>query len=472
MKKPTVVIIGAGPAGLGAAWQLCRQDKARVVVLEKQDQVGGNTGSFELAGIPVDFGSHRLHPACDAHILDDLRKLLGDDLLDRPRHGRIRLRGKWIHFPLKPVDLVLRLPWSFGFGVACDSVKKFFSGSDHKQAESFATVLRAGLGRTICEDFYFPYARKIWGLEPEVLSAIQARRRVSAGSLGKMVKKVLSAVPGLKPPGSGRFYYLRKGFGQISESIAQAAQDEGAALRMGASVTNIDMGNPHKVHVRINDNDEIIEADYVWSTIPLAILSKVVSPKPDQAVYQAADSLPSRAMVLVYLVLEQSQFTPFDAHYFPEAHIKLTRLSEPKNYSARSEPADCTVLCGEVPCQVGDDVWNATDDQLGDLMRDALLQSGLPVRCQVRQVVSCRLPHAYPVYLTGYEKHFQTLDDWSSTLDHILTFGRQGLFAHDNTHHALAMAYAAVDCLSADGTFDQAGWASYREAFKSHVVED
>ncbi len=472
MKKPTVVIIGGGPAGLGAAWQLCLQDKANVVVLEKLGQVGGNTGSFELAGIPVDFGSHRLHPACDAHILDDLRKLLGDDLLDRPRHGRIRLRGRWIHFPLKPVDLVLRLPWSFGFGVACDSVKKIFSGSQKTQEETFATVLRAGLGRTICEDFYFPYARKIWGLEPEVLSAIQARRRVSAGSLGKMVKKVLSAVPGLKPPGSGRFYYLRKGFGQICDTIAQAAKDEGAALRLGASVTKIEMGSPHQVHVRVDEKDEIIEADYVWSTIPLAVLSKVISPTPDQSVLQAADGLSSRAMVLAYLVLEQSQFTPFDAHYFPEAHIKLTRLSEPKNYSVRKEPADCTVLCGEIPCQVGDEVWNSTDEQLGEMMCDALSQSGLPVKSRVREVVTRRLPHAYPVYLTGYEKHFQALDDWSSTLDHVLTFGRQGLFAHDNTHHALAMAYAAVECLSADGTFDLSSWASYREAFKSHVVED
>ncbi len=472
MNKPTVVMIGAGPAGLGAAWQLCRQQKGDAIVLEKLGQLGGNTGSMEIAGIPVDFGSHRLHPACDTHILNDLRKLLGDDLLDRPRHGRIRLRGRWIHFPLKPIDLVMRLPWSFGFGVACDSLKKFFSSGHVQGAESFATVLHAGLGHTICEDFYFPYARKIWGEEPEALSAIQARRRVSAGSLGKMVRKVLSAVPGLKPPGAGRFYYLRKGFGQICDSIAQAAKDEGADIRLNASVNKIEVGRPHQIHVRKDKADVIIEADYVWSTIPLGILSKIVSPTPDETVRKAADSLQSRAMVLVYLVLEQSQFTPFDAHYFPEAHIKLTRLSEPKNYSARSEPSDCTVLCGEVPCRLGDEVWSATDDNLGDMMRDALDRSGLPVRCRVRQVVTRRLPHAYPIYLSGYENHFQTLDDWSSTLEHVLTFGRQGLFAHDNTHHALAMAYAAVDCLSSDGAFDKTRWASYREAFRSHVVED
>src|SRR6478672_5158802 len=118
MAKPRIIILGAGPAGVGAAWQLTRQEKAEVTVLEQRDVVGGNAGSFELAGMRVDYGSHRLHPACDPEILRDIRTLLGNDLLDRLRHGRIRLCGRWIHFPLKPSDLALGLPPSFSFGVA------------------------------------------------------------------------------------------------------------------------------------------------------------------------------------------------------------------------------------------------------------------------------------------------------------------------------------------------------------------
>ena len=113
MSKPHVVILGAGPAGLGAAYRLSRRGLAQVTVLERNAWIAGNAGSFELAGMQVDYGSHRLHPACDPEVLDDIRSLLGDDLLDRPRHGRIRLRGRWIHFPLKPLDLALRLPPTF-----------------------------------------------------------------------------------------------------------------------------------------------------------------------------------------------------------------------------------------------------------------------------------------------------------------------------------------------------------------------
>ena len=155
-----------------------------------------NAGSFDVDGIRVDFGSHRLHHACDPAILADLQDVLGSDLVDMPRHGRIRLRGKWVHFPLKPVDLMLRLDKRFAAGTLRDMAARTVGGKK-AEGESFASVLQANLGPTICEDFYFPYARKIWGREPEQLSGIQARRRVSAGSFRKLARKVMSAVPGL-----------------------------------------------------------------------------------------------------------------------------------------------------------------------------------------------------------------------------------------------------------------------------------
>src|ERR1700691_1677961 len=110
---PHVVILGAGPAGVGAAYELARTARARVTVLEQRDVVAGNAGSFELDGVWVDYGSHRLHPACDSEILSNLRELMEEDLLDRPRHGLIRLENQWIHFPLKPADLLLRMPKKF-----------------------------------------------------------------------------------------------------------------------------------------------------------------------------------------------------------------------------------------------------------------------------------------------------------------------------------------------------------------------
>ena len=471
-KPPLVAILGAGPAGLGAAWRLARQNKADAVVIEQRDDVGGNSGSFDLGGLFVDYGSHRLHPACRPEILRDLRELLQDDLLDRPRHGRIRLRGRWIHFPLKPLDMLFGLPLSFGLGVARDALRKFMRHSRNGGPETFASVLERSLGQTICRDFYFPYAVKIWGAPPQELSAIQARRRVSAGSLAKMVRKALGGVPGFKPSGAGRFFYPRCGFGQISRAIADAARAEGAAIQLGATVRQLRLGAPHRVEIECGGKISGLEADYVWSTIPITALARIANPPAPRPVIEASRRIRYRAMVLVYLVIEQPQFTPFDAHYFPETEIRLTRLSEPKNYSSMTEPANRTALCGELPCEVNDAVWRASDEELAELAQDALARCGLPIRSRILRVETRRLAYAYPIYDQGYEEAFAQLDEWTSSLDRVLTFGRQGLFAHDNTHHALAMAYAAVDCLSENGEFDLARWADYRDEFAEHVVED
>lgn len=465
-----VAILGAGPAGLGAAFKLARRGSFAVTVFERGGSPGGNAGSFEIDGLRVDYGSHRLHPSCRPDILADIRAMLGDELLDRPRHGRIRLRGRWVHFPLKPLDLALNLPPDFLFGVARDAALKPFRP---RAGDSFASVLERGLGRTICRDFYFPYAVKMWGLPPDQLDPEQAQRRVSAGSLSKMARKILNAVPGLKAKGAGRYFYPRRGYGQISEGFLEAAERAGASVRFSATVTGVEWANGSVVAVSATtpQGEMRIEPRQIFSTIPLPALVRALRPTAPEAVLASAAALSYRAMILIYLVLDADRFTEYDAHYFPELDIPITRLSEPKNYSLAAVPG-VTVLCAELPCSAGDAVWNASDEELGRLVLSALERAGIPVRVPLRKVETRRLRQAYPIYTRGFREHFDRLDAWVSAVDGLITFGRQGLFAHDNTHHALAMAYAAADCLRDDGGFDRARWADYRLEFQSHVVED
>jgi protoporphyrinogen oxidase len=176
-------------------------------------------------------------------------------------------------------------------------------------------------------------------------------------------------------------------------------------------------------------------------------------------------------MLLIYLVLETEQFTEFDAHYFPGEDVSITRLSEPKNYSLHRQPG-VTVLCAELPCSKASRWWTTSDDELGELVKRDLAAAGLPVRVPVRRVAVRRLAQAYPIYTRSYREHFDRIDEWVGGVDNLLTFGRQGLFAHDNTHHTLAMAYAASECLADDGRLDLAKWRAHRREFETHVVED
>ena len=469
MSEPHVVVLGGGPAGCGAAYQLRRKGKARVTLVERNSFVGGNAGSFEAGNQFLDFGSHRLHSACAPEILQDLHDMLGSDLAHRDRHGRIRLRDKWLHFPLKITDLMLRLDRAFAFSVASNMISRTLFGTAD-EGDTFASVLKANLGNAMCEHFYYPYSRKLWGHEPEQLSGIQAHKRVSAGSFTKILKRLV------KPPGGGKFYYPRKGYGQISEVYAEESRKLGAGFMMGWAASKITRPDtvPGSFCVELTNREgEVrkINADHIWSTIPVTLLCSMMSPEPPAEVVQACGKITYRSMILVYLTLPVDQFTTTDAHYFPEAQFRMTRLSEPKNYFGVDEPKGMTTLCAELPCQHGDEVWNMPDEDLATLVKEDITAAGLPVHEPVK-VFTRRLRQAYPIYTMGYEQDLQTMDSWVESIPNLLVYGRQGLFAHDNTHHALYMAYSATNCLKKDGSFDHDRWAKYRKIFATHVVED
>ena len=466
MTARRVVILGGGPAGVGAACALAARPGFEVTLVEQRAAAGGNAGSFEHRGLHLDYGSHRLHHATDPRILAEIRALLGDDLLRRPRRGRIRLRGRWVRFPLAATDLLLRLDRAFALRAARDMLLRRRAGDE---PESFASVLHARLGPTISEHFYFPYARKLWGEEPEALSAIQARRRVAAISFAKLLRKIV------RPAGGGTFYYPRRGFGQISERYAEAARQRGAQLRFETRVERLERpasaGSPWSVVVERGGRAERLVADHVLSTLPVSLLARLSDPLPPAEVTAAAAEIRFRSMVLVYLELDVDRFSATDAHYFPEENVRMTRVSEPKNYSGAREPAGRTVLCAELPCAFEDAVWRLDDAALGELVGADLARVGLPLARPPVAVFSRRLRHAYPIYERGYELALGRLEAWIESLPAITSYGRQGSFAHDNTHHALFMARCAVECLTHDG-FDAARWERFRAVFATHVVED
>lgn len=435
-----------------------------MVVFERAATSGGLAASFTVGGQRVDHGSHRLHPATEPSILAAIHELLDGGLQWRPRHGRIRLEGRWIHFPLRAGDLARRLPPRFVARCAGDAV---LAPVRRRGSDSYADVVRVGLGPTMLDHFYGPYARKMWGAEPEALSGEQARRRIAASSPAAMVAKVLGRGTGAAPPG---FWYPVGGFGAIVDALEAAAREAGAEVRCGTEVVSVALGR-HGARIGLASGDEVA-ADHVWSTLPMTALPRLVDAVRPPEVDAAADALPLRSLVLVYLVVDRPQWTEYDAHYLPGPETPVTRISEPKRY--RDDPADPsgrTVLCAEIPCTLGDEVWSASTTRLAELVAEGIAVLGLPPVAPIEVEVK-RVAAAYPIYLQGYEAAFAQLDRWADSLPGLVTLGRGGLHAHDNTHHAMAMGWAAADALGADGTWDAASWSEARRRFASHVVED
>lgn len=458
-----IAVVGAGPAGLAAAWRAASAGHD-VVVLERSGRVGGMAGSFEVAGLRVDHGSHRLHPATPPPLLAALRGLLGNDLQTRPRHGRIRLLDRWLAFPLRTTDLVRRAPPAF----AARALRDAATGPLRRpRADTFAEVVRAGLGPAVLDAFYGPYARKLWGTPPDRLAGELARRRVSASSPVDIVRRLAR---GARPEGRV-FLYPRRGFGAIAEAVADAAVAAGAELRLGCGVRGLSRQADGSWRVTGDDGAGLTVAQ-VWSTAPLPALASLVDPPPPPEAAAAAGRLRHRAMVLLYLVLDRPRWTEFDAHYFPGPEVLAARVSEPRNYrDDPGQPGDRTVLCAEIACWEGDELWSAPDADLAARLAAELAATGLPAPVPVA-VESRRLPRVYPVYRPGFDGELARLEEWAGSLGGLITFGRQGLFTPDNTHHALAMGWGAAAALRPDGTLDPARWRAARDGFRGYVVED
>ena len=460
-----VAVIGAGPAGLMAALRSVQLGH-RCTLLEATAAVGGMAGSFEVAGQRVDYGSHRLHPATGERFLELFRSVLGPDLQVRPRNGRIRLNGRWIAFPLRAGDMVRNLPPSFGARAALDAAAAPLRRRGSAGPATFADEVAHRLGPTVAGEFYAPYARKLYGVEPDRLDRELARRRVSATGAGEVLRRVMRA----RRPQGRSFLYPRRGYGQLSEALAGTAAEAGVDLRLGTRVLGL---RPAGDAVSVRLDGGAVDAGAVLTTMPVPALASAGDPPPPAAVVEALHRCRTRAVVLAYLVIGRDRFTPFDAHYFPGPETVVSRLSEPKNYRDGDDPPGRTVLCAEIPCWPGDELWRCSEDRIGELVAAELARSGLripePEGVEVR-----RLPAVYPVYETSTMGARAAVEEWVLSLvsARIVSLGRHGLGVLDNLHHVLAMGEAAAQALGPDGAADPVAWEQSLDGFASHVVED
>ena len=449
-----LAIVGGGPCGLTAALEASRKGLS-VALFEHSPTLGGMSASFRVAGQMVDYGSHRLHPSMPTRVRRLLTQLLGPDLQVRQRHGRLRLRGRWVDFPLRPTRAAWSLPVSFLASVTKDMALKPLRPQHH---QSYADVVTHGLGPTALTEFHGPMAEKLWGVPPTELSSTLAIKRLSVRSPTRLARSVARTAR----PGGRTFLYPRLGYGQIVDQMAKAACTNGASLTTSVRVRNLTDGLDG-CRIELDSGLTVSAKHSFWtgSVDSLAVAMGTPSAVPRR----------TRAMVLVYLVVPRPQYTKYDAHYVPDLDIVFSRLSEPLNYRDGPEPENQTVLCAEIPCDVDDYVWNASDETVESMVIDGLERLGFQVptiiQCQTR-----RLPSVYPL-VTINDAHIsdhQSLPPFS--LRHITVLGRQGLAVADNLHHVVDMAQSAVDCLDLSGRWSTAQWDRHRDRFSRFVVED
>ena len=463
----TIIVIGAGPAGLTAAQELLRRKgdmPLRVIVAEASARVGGLSQTVEYKGNRIDIGGHRFFSKSErvknrwAEMLprqaDGADPDAADDvMLRRSRLSRIYFLRKFFDYPISLrrqtfARLGLRRTFAAGFGYLAACVSK-------RPERSLEDFYINRFGRPLYSMFFEDYTRKVWGLHPSQLGADWGAQRVKGLSITAIVRDMLAKAVHRRPRTVEtslieEFDYPKYGPGQMWQRVADEIAERGGEILFSARVSGIDLrdGSVSAVTVTMADGSRRrIEADAVFSSMPLnELVAAFDSEVVPQSVSAIARELPYRDFITVGLLVRGRCVLPDNWIYVQERDVRVGRLQVFNNWSPYmvASPADTTWLGLEYFCSEGDELWTMSDAAFKAMAVDELSRIGLLKPDEVIDAVRINMTKAYPAYHGAYYK-LPELRRWLDSVPNLYCIGRNGQHRYNNMDHSMLTAMTAVD---------------------------
>jgi len=440
-----VVVIGAGPAGLTAAYQLAKVG-TKVVVLEAQHSVGGISRTAQYNGYRFDIGGHRFFTKIRP--VEELwHEILGDEFIAVPRLSRIHYGGKYFDYPLKAKNALLGLGlWNTMLCVA-SYVRWHFK--PYPVEENLEQWVTNRFGKRLFQIFFKTYTEKVWGMPCTEIRAEWAAQRIQGLSLAKAILNAASLQKRSETIKTliNEFQYPRLGPGQMWEMACDRVTTWGGEVLMRHEVGAIELEGGRVVAVRARTplGERRIEADHVISTMPLRHLVRAFEPAPPPAIAAAGEGLNYRDFLTVALMVDQPELFPDNWIYIHTPGVKVGRIQNFNNWSQAMVPRPGTTCLGlEYFCFEGDGLWTSSDDDLVALATRELAQLGLADPSRVFDGCVVRQPKAYPVYDSLYREHLDVMRAHLDTIPNLHTVGRNGMHKYNNQDHSMLTAMMAV----------------------------
>ena len=442
------VIIGAGPAGLSAAYELSRNGVTSVIVEADPSRVGGLSQTATYREFRFDIGGHRFFSKND-EIEAIWTEILGADMIDVARSSRIFYRGRFFDYPLRPWNALVNLgPF--------EALRCLFSYAwarlfPRRPVVSFEDWVVNQFGERLFNIFFKTYTEKVWGIPTHEISADWAAQRIKGLSL---MQAVMNALFGGRKDGRvittliDTFRYPRRGPGMMWERLAERLAAEGSDLRLGSPVVAVERDTDGVVAVRCNsaEGETRLEATHVVSSMPLRELVLAMTPAAPYAVQRAAADLKYRDFLTVVLIVEQTDLFPDNWIYIHDAHLQVGRVQNYGNWSPDMVPtAGHSCLGLEYFCFENDEMWNADDETLIALGQRELTRMGLVDGSRVRDGCVVRMPKAYPVYDETYQANVDIVRAWlEENVPNLQVMGRNGMHRYNNMDHAMMTGLLAA----------------------------
>ena len=447
-ERQKATIIGAGPAGLTAALELTRHG-FETVVFERSRHLGGLARTEEYQGNYFDIGGHRFYTKLP-EIQQLWEEILGDDFRKVGRLSRIYYRGRFLKYPLEPLNALSNL----GIRESLYILGSYISIQIRPlpREDTFEEWVTNRFGRRLFQVFFKTYTEKVWGIPCSKIQPDWAAQRIKGLSLISALREAVFGSQDVKTL-INEFHYPVLGPGMMWKEVTRRILEDGGEVRLENPVTRVNCRSDRvrSLTVAHGASEDEFEVENVISSMPLTTLVESMRPQPPPEILEAARQLQYRAFLIVGLIVTSKELFPDQWIYIHTPDVRVGRIQNFKNWSPDmvADP-DTTTVGMEYLCSEGDDLWTMEDASLIDLASRELEWLGLADSGAVVDGVVIRQPKAYPVYDGDYRASLLHIQEYLARFSNLQTVGRNGMHRYNNQDHSMLTGILAARNLNGE----------------------